>query len=41
MIIDAPGDLHSEDVMKDSAASNLRSCSLALVFFCVFHLSGL
>lgn len=41
MIIDAPEDLHSEDVMKDSAASNLQSCFLALVFFCIFNLPGL
>lgn len=39
MIRDAP-DLHSEDVMKESAASNLHSCFLALVFFCIFNLDS-
>lgn len=38
IIMDAPEALHSEDVMKDSAASNLQSCFL--VFLCIFNLDS-
>lgn len=40
MIMDAPEALHGEDVMKDSAASNLRSCFLVLVLLCIFNLDS-